>query len=95
MIASIEKETCPLNPLYIAHFFEHDAPITAHGVLIRKLDPSRIQEETGIRFVLFKMALTTGWDCPRAEVMMSFRTAQDDTLIAQLIGRSILAYHRN
>jgi hypothetical protein len=38
------------------------------------MDPSRIQEETGIRFVLFKMALTTGWDCPRAEVMMSFRT---------------------
>ena len=35
------------------------------------------------------MALTTGWDCPRAEVMMSFRRAQDHTLIAQLIGRMI------
>jgi type III restriction enzyme len=35
------------------------------------------------------MALTTGWDCPRAEVMMSFRKAQDHTLIAQLIGRMI------
>ncbi|MDZ4252856.1 MAG: DEAD/DEAH box helicase family protein [Sulfuritalea sp.] len=89
VIATIEKETGPLNPLEIAHCFEHDAPITAHGVLIRKIDPSRIQEETGIRFVLFKMALTTGWDCPRAEVMMSFRTAQDDTLIAQLIGRMV------
>lgn len=89
VIATIEKETGPINPLEIAHCFEHDAPITAHGVLIRKIDPSRIQEETGIRFVLFKMALTTGWDCPRAEVMMSFRTAQDDTLIAQLIGRMV------
>ena len=89
VIATIEKETGPLNQLEIAHCFEHDAPITAHGVLIRKIDPSRIQEETGIRFVLFKMALTTGWDCPRAEVMMSFRTAQDDTLIAQLIGRMV------
>jgi type III restriction enzyme len=89
VIATIEKETGPLNPAEIAHCFEHDTPITANGVLIRKIDPSRIQEETGIRFVLFKMALTTGWDCPRAEVMMSFRKAQDDTLIAQLIGRMV------
>jgi type III restriction enzyme len=89
VIATIEKETGPIDPAEIAHCFEHDAPLTAHGVLIRKIDPSRIQEETNIKFVLFKMALTTGWDCPRAEVMMSFRTAQDDTLIAQLIGRMV------
>ena len=89
VIATIEKETGPIDPAEIAHCFEHDAPLVAHGVLIRKIDPSRIQEETNIKFVLFKMALTTGWDCPRAEVMMSFRTAQDDTLIAQLIGRMV------
>ena len=89
VIATIEKETGPIDPAEIAHCFEHDAPLSAHGVLIRKIDPSRIQEETSIKFVLFKMALTTGWDCPRAEVMMSFRTAQDDTLIAQLIGRMV------
>lgn len=35
------------------------------------------------------MSLTTGWDCPRAEVMMSFRKANDHTLIAQLIGRMV------
>ena len=39
--------------------------------------------------VLFKEALTTGWDCPRAEVMLSFRSAQDYTYIAQLIGRMV------
>ncbi|CAL60892.1 putative DNA or RNA helicase of superfamily II [Herminiimonas arsenicoxydans] len=89
VIATIEKETGPIDPSEIAHCFEHDAAISANGVLIRKIDASRIQEETNIKFVLFKMALTTGWDCPRAEVMMSFRTAQDDTLIAQLIGRMV------
>lgn len=89
VIATIEKETGPIDPAEIAHCFEHDAPLVAHGVLIRKIDPSLIQEEANIKFVLFKMALTTGWDCPRAEVMMSFRTAQDDTLIAQLIGRMV------
>lgn len=89
VIATIEKETGPIDPAEIAHCFEHDAPISANGVLIRKIEASRIQEEMNIKFVLFKMALTTGWDCPRAEVMMSFRTAQDDTLIAQLIGRMV------
>lgn len=89
VIATIEEVTGPLNPSEVAHCFEYEAPLCAHGLLIRKIDPSRIQEEIGIRFVLFKMALTTGWDCPRAEVMMSFRRAQDDTLIAQLIGRMV------
>jgi type III restriction enzyme len=89
VIATIEKETGPIDPAEIAHCFEHDAPLSANGVLIRKIDASRIHEETNIKFVLFKMALTTGWDCPRAEVMMSFRTAQDHTLIAQLIGRMV------
>jgi type III restriction enzyme len=89
VVATLEKETGPLDPSAIAHCFEHDSPISAHGVIIRKIEPSRIQEENSIRFVLFKMALTTGWDCPRAEVMMSFRSAQDDTLIAQLIGRMV------
>ena len=39
--------------------------------------------------MFFKMALSTGWDCPRAEVMMSFRRAEDHTYIAQLLGRMV------
>jgi hypothetical protein len=39
--------------------------------------------------VFFTTALTTGWDCPRAEVMMSFRRAVDHTTIAQLVGRMV------
>ena len=39
--------------------------------------------------MLFKENLSTGWDCPRAETMMSFRTARDATYIAQLLGRMI------
>ena len=35
------------------------------------------------------MNLSTGWDCPRAETMMSFRSVQDYTYIAQLLGRVI------
>jgi type III restriction enzyme len=51
--------------------------------------PQDIQDDPYLRVVLFKEALTTGWDCPRAEVMISLRPAQDYTYIAQLIGRMV------
>jgi type III restriction enzyme len=38
---------------------------------------------------LLKTNFSTGWDCPRAEVMMSFRRAEDHTYIAQLLGRMV------
>ena len=51
--------------------------------------PSAIAEDKRIRVVFFKESLSTGWDCPRAETMMSFRHATDATYIAQLLGRMI------
>ena len=36
-----------------------------------------------------KDAISTGWDCPRAEVLVSFRPARDDTHITQLLGRMV------
>jgi type III restriction enzyme len=56
---------------------------------VRHAEPSSIATDSSIRVVLFKTALTTGWDCPRAEVMISFRAAQDTTTIAQLVGRMV------
>lgn len=59
------------------------------GRKVRRVDASRIDEDKGIGVVLFKTSLSTGWDCPRAEVMMSFRRAEDHTYIAQLLGRMV------
>ena len=73
----------------LAHCFEDENDIVAGGYAIRKIDASKIQNDATVRVVFFKMALTTGWDCPRAEVMMSFRRAADHTLIAQLVGRMV------
>jgi type III restriction enzyme len=42
-----------------------------------------------IRLLLAKDAVTTGWDCPRAEVLYSLRPARDRTYITQLLGRMI------
>lgn len=76
-------------PNEIVHCFQDKIDLQYGGRIIRKLEPSRIQDTPDVRVVLFKTALNTGWDCPRAEVMMSFRRAQDPTSIAQLVGRMI------
>ncbi|MFS0906665.1 DEAD/DEAH box helicase [Priestia aryabhattai] len=89
VVKTIEDEIGPIRDGEIAHCFEEDIDIPVGSRRIRKIEPSRIQDEKEIKFILFKMSLTTGWDCPRAEVMMSFRKAQDHTLIAQLIGRMV------
>lgn len=53
------------------------------------IEPQRVQEESRIRVLVAKDAISTGWDCPRAEVMVSFRPAKDNTHITQLLGRMV------
>jgi type III restriction enzyme len=85
----IERAAGPFGAGALAHCFEVERDVAAFGHNIRKIEPSKIQKDESVRVVFFKMALSTGWDCPRAEVMMSFRRAQDHTLIAQLVGRMV------
>jgi len=73
----------------VAHTFNDIGDLDVDGRRVRCIEASRIEEEKKIGVVLFKMSLSTGWDCPRAEVMMSFRRAQDHTYIAQLLGRMV------
>src|SRR5450759_237265 len=89
IIAVLEQEVGLIQDDELAHSFQDDKPLLIGNRKIRKIEASRIQDYEKIKFVLFKMRLTTGWDCPRAEVMMSFRRANDHTLIAQLIGRMV------
>lgn len=53
------------------------------------IEPQRVQETTSVRVLIAKDAISTGWDCPRAEVLLSFRPARDQTHIAQLLGRMV------
>ena len=48
-----------------------------------------MQEDSRVRILVAKDAISTGWDCPRAEVMVSFRAAKDRTHITQLLGRMV------
>lgn len=73
----------------VVHTFSEIGEQDIAGHKVRRVDASRIEEDERISVVFFKMSLSTGWDCPRAEVMMSFRRAQDHTYIAQLLGRMV------
>ena len=73
----------------VVHTFGSTGELTIHGLNVPHVEPSEITEDRRIRVVLFKENLSTGWDCPRAETMMSFRRAEDATYIAQLLGRMI------
>jgi hypothetical protein len=53
------------------------------------IEPQRVQDSHWVRVLIAKDAISTGWDCPRAEVMVSFRAARDRTHITQLLGRMV------
>lgn len=89
VVTVIQRETGPLAVNEIVHCFQDKEEIHYGGCIIRRMDASRIQDALDVKVVLFKTALTTGWDCPRAEVMMSFRRSVEATTIAQLVGRMI------
>ncbi|MEK4359934.1 DEAD/DEAH box helicase family protein [Paenibacillus sp. FSL M7-1455] len=78
-----------LLPGEVVHTFNDRGTIKVRDVEIQQIEASRIENEENVKVVFFKMNLSTGWDCPRAETMMSFRSAQDYTYIAQLLGRMI------
>jgi type III restriction enzyme len=90
-LAALSDELGHPSPDVYAHAFQEGGPITVGGTTVRYLAPSSIDADHDVQVVFFKTSLNTGWDCPRAEVMMSFRTAQDDTSIAQLVGRMVRA----
>ncbi len=53
------------------------------------IEPQLVQDASHVRVLIAKDAISTGWDCPRAEVLVSFRPAKDHTHITQLLGRMV------
>ena len=73
----------------VIHTFNDEGTLNGFSIPIVKAEPENIEDDTRAIIVFFKMNLSTGWDCPRAEVLMSFRAAQDYTYVAQLLGRMV------
>lgn len=73
----------------VAHVLGDHSWQTYGPYQVRYVAPERVQDTTDVRVLLAKDAISTGWDCPRAEVLMSFRPARDATHITQLLGRMV------
>ena len=74
----------------VVHAFgDTKGTVTVNDLEIPYVEPSKIQDDKQVKVVFFKETLSTGWDCPRAETMMSFRRYVDATVIAQLLGRMV------
>lgn len=78
-----------LGPDCIANVFGEHRTETFGGYTAPYIMPERVQESDWVRILVAKDAISTGWDCPRAEVMVSFRAASDKTNITQLLGRMV------
>lgn len=90
VIAKIEERIgTPFKENEVVHTFGSTSTLSINGLQVHHMEPSEIADDKRIRVVLFKENLSTGWDCPRAETMMSFRRAEDATYIAQLLGRMV------
>jgi hypothetical protein len=73
----------------IAHVFGEHTTQKFGSHEVPYMSPERVQEADWVRVLIAKEAISTGWDCPRAEVMVSFRKANDRTHITQLLGRMV------
>lgn len=72
-----------------AHVISGEGDMHLDPYEVKSVEPQDVQRKTDIKVLFAKEAISTGWDCPRAEVIFSMRSHSDDTYIAQLIGRMV------
>ena len=90
VLAKIEEKVgTPFKEGEVVHCFGEGTTVELRGLNIPHVKASEIADDHRIKVVFFKEALSTGWDCPRAETMMSFAVRNDPTYIAQLLGRMV------
>jgi hypothetical protein len=89
IVAVVDSQWPGLGPRAVAHVLGEHETISLGDRIVEWVQPESIQTEADIRVVLAKEAISTGWDCPRAEVLYSERPAKDVTHIAQVVGRMV------
>ena len=86
------KETLDKSKLDIVKEFLKAKGINDHDVAIwlseKKENLEEIeQNDSPISFLIFKQAAATGWDCPRASILVMFREIKSPVFHTQTVGR--------
>ncbi len=89
LVNTVLDEWKEITVSQIVHTFGDHSDVDAGGYPIPWCPPEDIQDRRDVRVVLCKTAITTGWDCPRAEVLLSMRVARDLDNITQVMGRMV------
>lgn len=84
------RSACPkLGADAFAHVMSGFDNISAGGITIPYVSPELVERTHEVKVLFAKEAVSTGWDCPRAEVIYSMRPHKDVTYITQLLGRMV------
>lgn len=86
---TIQTELADLTSSGVRHVLGDHKVLTFGSWDVDWIEPQRVQDDTQVRVLIAKDGISTGWDCPRAEVLVSFRPAKDHTHITQLLGRMV------
>jgi hypothetical protein len=86
---TIQAELGDLSSAGVRHVLGDHKTLTFGSWDIDWIEPQLVQDSTQVRVLIAKDGISTGWDCPRAEVLVSFRPATDHTHITQLLGRMV------
>ncbi|MEV7396711.1 DEAD/DEAH box helicase family protein [Aeromicrobium sp. NPDC092404] len=73
----------------VRHVLGEHNPQTFGSYQVDWIEPQVVEDRSHVRVLVAKEAISTGWDCPRAEVLVSFRPAKDHDHIQQLLGRMV------
>lgn len=85
----IQEKVPELGTDAFAHVIGDHVDRNLRGFYVPYLSPEDVERHGEVRVLFAKEAISTGWDCPRAEVLYSMRKHSDTTYIAQLLGRMV------
>ena len=78
---------------YVYHYLLHEKGVLKDNIAIwlsgeKSSSIENINENTNhLEFLIFKQAIDTGWDCPRAQILVKFREIQSEIFATQVLGR--------
>lgn len=86
------KETLDKSKLEIVKDFLRDKGVNEKDIAIwlsdKKENLEEIEENDSlVSFLIFKQAAATGWDCPRASILVMFREIKSPVFHTQTVGR--------
>jgi type III restriction enzyme len=89
VLETVRKHWSEMPEDCVAHVLGDRATIEVGAYTIPKIAAQDIEHTHEVRVLVAKDAVSTGWDCPRAEVLVSLRPGNEPTYVTQLLGRMV------